>query len=118
MAANTKYQFIAEIFFDTGATPDFKYRYAGPAGASLVRVVRRDTVPGSGTFSFAVDTAYPGADVSLTSLSGTTGGYVTFQGIVHNGVNAGTFSFKWAQNSSSVTATTVRAGSYIEYGVV
>ena len=118
VTANTQYQFKAEIFFDTGTTPDFKYRHAGPAAMDLVRIVRRDSIPGSGSLSYNMDTAFSVSDIALTSLSGTTGGYISLEGIIHTGVNAGTFSFKWAQNTSSATATTVRAGSYIEYGVV
>jgi hypothetical protein len=118
MAANTKYQFKLEVFFDTGATPDFKWRHTGPAAPTLVRIVERDSAPGSGTLSFSIATAYSTADNTLTTTSGTTGGYVTLEGIIHNGANAGDFQFQWSQNSSSVTATTVRAGSYIEYGVV
>ena len=115
MLANTKYQFKLEVFFDTGTTPDFKWRHTGPASPTLVRIVERDSAPGSGTLSFSVATAYSTADNTLTTTSGTTGGYVTLEGIIHNGANAGDFHFQWSQNSSSVTATTVRAGSYIEY---
>ena len=115
MLANTKYQFKLEVFFDTGTTPDFKWRHTGPASPTLVRIVERGSVPGSGTLSFNIATAYSTADNTLTSTSGTTGGYVTLEGIIHNGANAGDFHFQWSQNSSSATATTVRAGSYIEY---
>jgi len=118
VTANTQYQFKAEIFFDTGTTPDFKYRHAGPAAMNLVRIVRRDSIPGSGSLSYNMDTAFSASDITLTSVSGTNGGYISLEGILHTGVNAGTFSFKWAQNTSSATATTVLAGSYIEYGVV
>ena len=115
MLANTKYQFKLEVFFDTGAVPDFKWRHSGPAAATLVRIAERDSAPGSGTLSFSVATAYSTVDNTLVTTSGTTGGYVSLEGIIHNGVNAGDFHFQWSQNSSSATATTVRAGSYIEY---
>ena len=115
MLANTKYQFKLEVFFDTGTTPDFKWRHTGPASPTLVRIVERGSVPGSGTLSFNIATAYSTADNTLTSSSSGTGGYVSLEGIIHNGANAGDFHFQWSQNSSSATATTVRAGSYIEY---
>jgi hypothetical protein len=118
MAANTKYQFKLEVFFDSGTTPDFKWRHSGPTSPTLVRIVERGSAPGSTTLSFNVATAYSSSDNALTSSSATTGGYVSLEGIIHNGVNAGDFHFQWSQNSSSTTATTVRAGSYIEYGVV
>lgn len=65
----------------------------------------------------AVDTAFSAADLTLTG-TGTNGGFVMLSGVVHNGANAGTFSFQWAQNTSDGTATVVRAGSYLEYSVV
>jgi len=62
MAANTKYQFKLEVFFDTGTTPDFKWRHSGPAAPTLVRIVERDSAPSSGTLSFNVATAYSTVD--------------------------------------------------------
>jgi len=40
---------------------------------------------------------------------------VEFTGTLHNGANAGTFAFQWAQNTSDANVTQVLAGSYMEY---
>jgi hypothetical protein len=118
VAANTNYQFRLEVLFDTGTTPDFKYRHSGPAGATLVRITQQDAAPGDTALGYSVATAFSAADVAVAGGAVTNGGYVKLTGIIQNGANAGTFRFQWAQNNSSGTATTVRAGSYIEYSVV
>ena len=113
LAANTKYRFQGNIFFDTVAAADFKWRIAGPTGATLIRIHRYNIAPGTTTHSdIAVDTAYSVADIAVTS-GGADGGYVHFQGIIFNGGTAGTFAFQWAQNTSNASNTTVRAGSFL-----
>jgi hypothetical protein len=118
VAANTTYQFRLEVLFDSGSTPDFKYRHSGPANPTLVRITQQDSPPGSTTLTYSVATAFSAADVVVNGGAVTNGGYVKLTGIIQNGANAGTFRFQWAQNNSSGTATTVRAGSYVEYAVV
>jgi hypothetical protein len=115
MDANSKYAVRGRVFFDTTATGDFKWRHTGPSSPALVRVKRQSLLPGASALSnIALDTAYSAADVTETG-TGTTGGYIEFEGIIHNGVNAGNFQFQWAQNTSDAGNTTVRAGSSIEY---
>jgi hypothetical protein len=117
MAANTKYTIRCNIFFDTAATPDFKYAMTGPASPTMVRTVRRTIDPSAQTTeSVAVDTAATGS-VSVASGTGTTGGHVTMETIWQNGSNAANWTFQWAQNTSDASNTTVLAGSYCEYGV-
>jgi hypothetical protein len=117
VAANTKYRIRAEIFFDTNGTPDFKWIIAGPAAATLYRMRREWIVPGVAAWT-AVDvhTSY-GAGEAIAG-AGSTGGLLSLSGVLHNGVNPGSFAFQWAQNTSDAAATTVLAGSYIEYMVV
>ncbi|HLC28314.1 MAG TPA: hypothetical protein VJL07_02590 [Dehalococcoidia bacterium] len=115
MAANTKYRFRLEVFFDTGASEDFKYRHAGPASPTLVRIKRRHLVPSATSYTgIAVETAFSASDVNLLS-TGTNGGWFQLEGIIHNGANAGNFSLQWAQAAGGITSTVVRAGSYLEY---
>lgn len=114
MLANTKYAIRAKIFFDSGATGDFKWRHSGPASPTLVRLVRVHVVPGGAAYAgVAVDTAYSSADITLNGSA--SAGWVEFDAIIHNGANAGDFEFQWAQNASEAVNTTVRAGSYLDY---
>lgn len=106
------------IFFDTNATADFKWRHVGPALPTLVRILRDWVVPGATTYAgIAVDTAFSAADLAVLT-TGTNGGWIEFDGIVHVGVAGGMFAFAWAQNTTNVGAATVRAGSYLEYMTV
>ena len=115
MVASAKYWIRLAVFFDTTAAADFKWRHNGPASPTLVRLLRRWIIPGgTAEAGIAVDTAFSAADLSVVG-TGTTGGTVTLEGVVTNGLNAGTFSFSWAQNTSDAGNTIVRAGSTLEY---
>jgi hypothetical protein len=117
LAANTKYFVRVRVFFDTTAAGDFKFRHTGSASPTLVRLRRAHVVPGATAFAgIAVDQAFSASDVAVAG-TGTNGGYVEIEGVIHN-LNAGTFAFAWAQNTSDAGNTSVRAGSYIEYMTV
>lgn len=114
MLASTAYAFRGKVFFTTAVTPDFEFRMLGPAAPTLVSITRKTIAPGAlTTMNSASVVAYDAADVTLTG--GTTGGYIEFDGVIHNGVNAGNFEFHWAQGTTDATAATVLAGSYIEF---
>lgn len=118
MLANTKYAIRGRIYFDTGATGDFKWRHVGPSSPALVRIRRQNILPGTTAWAnIAVDTAYSAADIALAG-TGTNGGYIEFEGIIQNGAAAGEFKFQWAQNTANGTPTVVRAGSHLEYAVI
>ena len=116
---NTKYAVRGRLFFDTGATADFKWRHTGPASPAVVRLARKWIVPGGVAFTgIAVDVAFSGADLSLIG-TGTNGGYIEIDGILHIGATSGTFAIQWAQNTTTANQNTIlRAGSYLEYQVV
>lgn len=117
MQASTKYAIRGRIFIDTVAAADFKWRHVGPASPTLVRVHRRSIIPGgTADQGIAVDTAYSAADLTLVG-AGTDGGWIEFDAIIHNGANAGNFEVHWAQNTSDVGSTIVRAGSYLDYRI-
>ena len=113
--ANKKYRFRAKIFYDTPTAADFKFDVNGPASPTLVQIETKTIAPGATALSnIALKTAFAFSAVSVTETSGTNG-MIEAEGIVHNGANAGTVAFRWAQNTSNGSNTTVRAGSYIEY---
>jgi hypothetical protein len=59
---------------------------------------------------------------STTTISclgtGTTGGYVEFDGVVIADASNRTFTLQWAQVTSNAGNTTVKAGSYVEHLLV
>jgi hypothetical protein len=118
MAASTKYVFRAKVFIETNTTPDFKWRHAGPASPTRVTIKRSAIVPAATALSnIAIDSAYSAADITMLAASGTLG-WLEFEGVIENGLNAGDFEFQWAQNTSDASTTSVLAGSYLEYRAV
>lgn len=116
LAPSTKYAVRASIIFDTTLAGDFKWALIGPAAPTLIRIARRWIVGNGAAYAgVAVDTGYTPAQ----GLDGTLGaGLVEFYATIHNGVNAGVFAFQWAQNTNDAGATTVLAGSVLEYMVI
>ncbi len=116
MVAAGVYALRGKLFWDCSATADFKWRHTGPASPTSVRIYRYTVGPAAGALgNLLTDAAYSAADLAVATAAGTTGGYATFEGCIVNGVNAGDFAISWAQNTSDVGATTLLAGSYLEY---
>ena len=114
MVANKSYRVRGTVVLLTNATPDFKYRFTGPASPSAVRI-RATHVTGSGTApTDYFEAAYSAADkvflVAVTAL-----GHIEFDIYISNGANAGNFAFEWAQNTSDAANTSVWIGSYFDY---
>jgi len=112
VTAGYKYAIRGRIFFDTGATPDFKFRIGGSSTITPIRVFTKHVVPGTTAFVNAIETAFPTTTQAVTG-AGTTGGYIEIDGEFTVTVT-GTIALQWAQNTSSATATKVLAGSYLE----
>lgn len=117
VAANTKYRFRVVAFFDTTANADLKFALACPASPTLVRVQRHTIIPAATALSNIGVLTACGASTALTG-TGTTGGQIELEGIIHNGANAGIVALQWAQNTSDAGASIMRAGSYLEYQAV
>lgn len=109
---------VAEYtLFMTGAsTGDFQYAFTVPAGATGIHGVQGATATTSDATStlmtekvFAVLTSAPAVG---TVASGTlTVARIYLQ--VTNSTTAGNVTLQWAQAASDVTATTVKAGSWL-----
>ena len=121
MQANTKYAIRLTVFVDSLATPDFKFRLAGPASPTLVRswmVLYGGPASGGTTASSAtsrLENTYSAADITIVSAADQLGTKLSIDMIIHNGASAGDFEFQWAQNTSSGSATSVLAGSYLDW---
>lgn len=114
MAANTKYVFRTQIFFNAAATPDLKWRHSGPASPTSISITRRQIIAGGTSIgTIAEDTAYSALDIAVAASGGV--GIIWIEGVIANGANAGDFVFRWAQNTSDAAATTILAGSWLEY---
>ncbi len=116
MSASTNYIAKFVVFYDTGSTEDFKISINGPASPTSVRVSAFWRGPSGTTLGANGATAF-GTSIAVTA-TGTTGGTVWIECCIENGSNSGDLVLQWAQNTSGVTVTRVRKGSYLEYAVI
>lgn len=118
VAANTKYRVQGVAIIDTTAAADFKFDINGPASPTLVRLITDSIIGGGTAFTqIRVETAF--AQSRAQAGAGTTGAMVRFEGVVHNGANAGTVTFRYAQNTqTNDSGAILRAGSWLEWATV
>src|SRR3990167_8749724 len=97
----------AVIFITSGTTPDFRYNFSVPVGATGTR------------FDAALSAVVMSVTATLVTEEtaiATTGAkqaiFIPFSLLV--GSTAGEVIFRWAQNTSTASNTTVHAGSYIK----
>jgi hypothetical protein len=119
VASNAVYEVRASIaYFSTSTTPDIKYDFSLPSGTMNYTASRTGTAfnPGFGGGSDytaqTVSNSAGSSDVAITDPGNTDYG-IQVMGILVTGGTAGTFGFKWSQNSNSGTALQVLAGSYL-----
>lgn len=103
-----------EVFFDTGATPDFKFQITGPTSPTEVVIRGSYTAVGTTNATDFVDTSLPTSH-AVTGTGGTTGGHARFSMLLQNGANTGNIALQWAQNTSDASDTSVLVGSFFEY---
>lgn len=102
------------ISFETDSTADFKWALDASATPTEFRL-HHYAIPGGGTsVSVAGNVTTEGTSIDVAGTDVT--GSVFFQAVIHNNTGADiTLTIQWAQRLVSVTDTTVKAGSYIEY---
>jgi len=97
------------ISFKTDTTPDFKYNFSIPSGATGDRI---DGGWAGGTFE-TVTSLWTGQE--LPTVAGTQTFFFNHIGYLITDTTAGTFAFQWAQQTSSATPTTVNQGSWMMF---
>lgn len=104
---NRTYNFMLLLLFNAPATPDLKYAFSVPAGATI-NGMTNNTVGVTATSSWTdltadqVVTGSVGADATV---------FVT--GRIVMGATAGAVTLQWAQNTSNAAATAVLAGAML-----
>jgi len=102
---NTSYGFMAMVIINSGATPDYKYTFAFPAGTTGARSsASLHPLLGSATISIAATSVVPGAGAD--EMIGLTGFFQTAG-------TAGNFNFSWAQNTADPSDTITKIGSWM-----
>ena len=116
LAANKVYRFDAAFFYSNASnTPDIKFRFNVPAGATLLMA---EQVLTSGATSVAGSIVAEGLAAGVDSIAGAgfTSAVVNarFTGIVVMGSTAGNLQIQWAQNvTDAANGTTLYANSFI-----
>jgi hypothetical protein len=110
VAANRTYELFAYIVYDGGTqgSSDLKFQFAGPVGQTTSYTpVEKGTGGGYGDAQ-----EYTGSSIRTAGTAGAGNNQVVLiHGTVTIGGTAGNYQFTWAQNTSSGTATRVRASS-------
>lgn len=120
LGANKKYRLKYDIYWDTGATPDLKWDldFTGTTTSVLFMALKAELVTANlatgatqSTFQMRAASAL---NVVVTDLTSATNSFSeTIICGIQTGASGGTFSLRWAQNTSSGTATTRRRDSSI-----
>lgn len=121
LAANTKY--VVEMHLDathTG-TEDFKFDVTGPASPTSVSInayftENSSSINTNSNVGEPVD-AFSATILLHPSTSAVLVNSIFIKAFINNGVNAGTFQFRWA-NGTTATSKMVKARSWMSYQVV
>lgn len=114
MLANKTYMIRGRIWGVTNATPDFKYRWVGPASPTRFRGIVTHTGAGTSAPTNGLIAAYSASDQVFLG-AGQFIFTIEFSFRLTNGATPGDFAFHWAQNTSDAADTQIDAGSQIEY---
>lgn len=105
--ANTTYRCHLHLSYTSGTTPDFKYQFTKPTGATL-------SAWSFVGYSTAVAFAYGGSG-DAQSIGGNVSALpLDAWGILTTSSTAGSFTLQWAQNTATASDTVVLAGSFLE----
>lgn len=115
IGASEAWEFEAFILCtSTSTTPDIKYTFTAPAGATITWFSRTQNIANTTVTDNAAITA-SGTTLALGMAASAT--YVIrIRGFITNSTTAGNLQFEWAQNNSSATATDVLINSFLKAG--
>jgi hypothetical protein len=113
VAASASYSVDCYIDYEGGVqgSSDLKWEWTGPSGAGLSMTYFCIGTGGGGIVGNVI-IALSSAQATGTNGGGTKMG-LWMRGILNVSSTAGSFQFKWAQNTSSGTGTIVHADSHL-----
>lgn len=115
VVASANFELSGLLIFNGGAAnDDLKTGWTAPAGSTLDWMATAQPIAATTTSGTVVTNSKTLADLSSLGTIGTgTNLTALITGRLTTGATAGSLQFQWAQVTSSATATTVCAGSYI-----
>jgi hypothetical protein len=117
VAASMLYVATGHLIYTSGTTPDFRWTWSLPAGATHstnTRVFSRSlSAPSMMVDTRTFTSGNNGADGLGTTVA-TQAQIIEFAGIIQTSATAGTARIQWAQNTQNLSDTILYAGSWIE----
>lgn len=113
--ANTKYVVRYRLrWVNSGAAPDFKWQWVGPAASVAFDEVALSG-PANGNFTIGYHVTALATSTAITTSGIAVGFKLEGTLMFENGANAGTLALQWAQNTSSAQTVTMKAESWLDY---
>lgn len=111
VTANAKYTFDAFVSYTGGTadSSDLKCTFSFPSGLTMKYGILYFITPG-GALTLSITRIQ--TDTNTVQTSAVNEKYFLLRGIVLVSSTAGTLTFRWAQNTSNGTATTIKANSW------
>jgi hypothetical protein len=117
LSASTSYRFKIKLFYySASATPNIKIAMAYSGTIAAIDWTLVGSPMGNVSYQYLTVTSGHGSLMGSTAISinASGEGWADID-IAISTTNAGTFAIQWAQNASSVTATTVTRGSSMKW---
>lgn len=111
-AANTKYAFEATLVLDISSSSGVKIGVSAPTSPSALRVGYKYADSNSTTSDDVITAA---GQMYANTPAATRNAIVKISGTLETGGNSGILAITFAQNVSSLTVLTIRAGSTLRY---
>ena len=111
IAASATYIFDCYMYFLAASGGDIKWTFAAPSGAVLDYYALHNE--GGGTLLDNSATTYGASSTPNAAGGGGAAEAIGMHGTLAVSSTAGNLQLKWAQNTSSGTATTVKANSHL-----
>lgn len=110
VVANGEYEVEAVVLYNSGATPDFKFAWTAPAGATIDGHAIVPTASNTSTGAVIVEAV---AITTAVGVGAPIAVWCRFTVVV--GGTAGNVTLQWAQNTSDAGNTSVLTNSWVKY---
>jgi hypothetical protein len=117
MAANTRYDFEFDFWYDTVAAADFKFELDSTGATDPTTVIYTVTyTPPSAVAGNPQSIVYSALNQTVSITSASSGaGYVSVKGFAANDVDAGNLRLRWAQDTANASNTSVYRSSRLKF---
>jgi hypothetical protein len=116
VAANEIWRCHWDFVVDAAAAGDMKIQWTFPSGTLHHSSLQYLNASDASVSAFSLSTASPSGSTTLAGISAGSPRLWQFETLFLNGGSAGTLTLQWAQNTSSGTATIMKAHSAV-YGM-